>query len=168
MKSRLEGLKKFQKGFTLIELLIVIAILGILVTIVIVAINPVRLIHDAQDSRMRSDLQQIKASMQVYYNDCKFYPVTLPSGTWGNVTAGNACDDNSTYMKQVPTPTYGGTYVYASQKSGGGACDNSSNLCTDYAAGAVLNTQTADDIKTTTKCTSPVPTGSPNYLVCND
>lgn len=154
-------MKKNNFGFTLIELLVVIAIIGILVTIVIVAINPVKLINDAKDSKNRANLNQIKAAMQIYYNDCKAYPPTLPTGVWDGTDFAVTCDDNSTYMKQVPNDN-GTAYPYAVQPGG---C---TTACTDYVVGANLNTQTADDLLTITKCSAPVPAGTHNFRVCND
>src|SRR3972149_6088887 len=65
---------KRKSGFTLIELLVVIAIIGILVTIVVVAIDPVKLIGESRDAKKREELQQLKNALQLYYNDNNSYP----------------------------------------------------------------------------------------------
>lgn len=172
MQNKLNNLKTFftnQKGFTLIELLIVIAIIGVLVTIVIIAINPAKAVNDARDSRRRSDLQQIKAAMQLYYNDCKFYPTVLPSGTWGNLSS-SSCDDNTTYMRNVPTDPSGSAYRYASDNGSGSSCDNSTTFCARYTVVADIKTENSSDTQSETACSAPVPSGtlSTSSRVCND
>ena len=52
---RIKDLQKNQDGFTLIELLIVIVIIAALAVTVFVALNPVKRIKDAHDSRRASD-----------------------------------------------------------------------------------------------------------------
>ena len=165
-----------SKAFTLIELLIVIAIIGVLVTIVVVAINPVKLINDAKDSRMRADLNQIKAAMQLYYNDCKVYPTTgdyntLYSGTLWNGTgdAIGACSPNATiYMRRLPTDSAGGNYLYSTTSG----CNNGvGGNCVDYVVGATLSTVTGDDTNTQTKCSAAATSTTANagtFKVCND
>ncbi len=154
---------KKTNGFTLVELLIVIAIIGVLVTIVIIAINPVKLIRDARDSRMRSDLEQIKASMQLYYNDFKRYPTTAPTKNTAWTVSG------TNYMKQFPAATDGTDYLYKPLPNN---CDNSTTNCTDYIYGAVLYTSSADDQLTDDKCSSgafiTVSGKTANFEVCND
>lgn len=141
-----------KKGFTLIELIVVIAIIGILVTIVIVAINPVERIQDAQDSKRRADLNQIRAAMQLYYNENKSYPVTGSGPPFGAAwTVGSI-----TYMRQVPIDT-GGSYAYA-----GVNC--TVTACTDYVITADLNNPNADDGRTVSKCGA----GAVDFAVCND
>ena len=63
-----------QKGFTLVELLIVVAIISILVAMVLIAINPVRLIEESRDSKDRSELNGVKAALQLYLNEHNAYP----------------------------------------------------------------------------------------------
>ncbi|KUK79548.1 MAG: Type II secretion system protein G [Microgenomates bacterium 39_7] len=62
------------KGFTLIELLIVIAIIGILLIIVFVHINPLRERNRATDSRRKADLDRISIALEEFYSDNDCYP----------------------------------------------------------------------------------------------
>src|SRR3989344_41049 len=54
------------KGFTLIELLVVVAIIGLLLSGIMVALGNARL--KARDARRLSDMQQIKSGMDIYYS----------------------------------------------------------------------------------------------------
>jgi len=157
--------------------MVVMAIIGILITIVIVAIDPVKLINGARDSRMRSDLNQIKAAMQLYYNDCKAYPTVTEfadfseaAGTaWtGNGDAKGDCSPTTTkYMRRVPVQTSGTDYLYNAVDSAGGACSNAGgDDCVAYVAGADLADPKADDTATTNQCSSPALAGE--FEVCND
>ena len=64
-------LKKFQnnKGFTLIELLVVIGILAILLSIVLIAINPARQFGQANDTQRRSNVTAILNAIGAYSAD---------------------------------------------------------------------------------------------------
>jgi len=64
-------LKYFKKtsGFTLIELLVVIGILAILLSIVLIAINPARQFGQANDTRRRSEVTQILNAIGAYAAD---------------------------------------------------------------------------------------------------
>lgn len=57
---------KRNAGFTLIELLVVIGIIGILATVVLVAINPGRQFASARDSQRKSDLYSITNAIYQY------------------------------------------------------------------------------------------------------
>lgn len=56
-----------KKGFTLIELLIVIAILGVLAVVVLVAINPVQQLARTRDAGRISTVQQLGHSVEAYF-----------------------------------------------------------------------------------------------------
>lgn len=58
---------KIYKGFTLIELLIVMAILGVLAVVVLVAINPVQQLARTRDAGRKSAVSQIGRSLEAYY-----------------------------------------------------------------------------------------------------
>lgn len=80
MKTKLK-----KNAFTLIELLVVIAIIGLLASIVLVALNSAR--AKARDVFRKSSLKAIQAALELYYNDNNSYPVTGSSccSWWGEV-----------------------------------------------------------------------------------
>lgn len=55
-----------EKGFTLIELLVVIAVLGVLAAAIIAAIDPVEKIRQANDSRVKGDINTIAKALEIY------------------------------------------------------------------------------------------------------
>src|SRR5437867_4392567 len=61
--------KNLQKGFTLIELLIVIVIITALAVTVFVALNPVKRVKDAHDSRRAADVETILTAIHEYIVD---------------------------------------------------------------------------------------------------
>jgi len=64
-----------QAGFTLIEMLIVVAIIGLLSSVVLVGLGDVR--KDARDTRRVSDLRQIQNALEIYYMRTQSYPEDL-------------------------------------------------------------------------------------------
>ncbi len=102
-----------KKGFTLIELLVVVAIIGLLSTLSIVALNTAR--AKARDARRVSDIKQIQTALEVYLSE---------NGTYPTSTAALS----PTFIVQVPvqpTPSNDGScatgatdYVYNSASAG--------------------------------------------------
>jgi prepilin-type N-terminal cleavage/methylation domain-containing protein len=61
-----------KKGFTLIELLIVVAVIGILASVVLVGLGPVQ--KQGRDARRISDLRQVQNGLELYYSKNGSYP----------------------------------------------------------------------------------------------
>ena len=57
---------KSKKSFTLIELLIVIAILALLMSIIIITINPAELLKQARDSKRVSGLKSLNNALNIF------------------------------------------------------------------------------------------------------
>lgn len=65
-----------KKGFTLIELLIVMAVLGVLAAIVLVAINPAEQLARGRDSSRLQSVAQLGHAMQAYVTSQGSFPST--------------------------------------------------------------------------------------------
>lgn len=102
-------MSKKNSGFTLIELLVVIGILGILLTIVLIAINPARQFAQANNTARRSDVNSLLNSIHQFAADNKGkLPTNMPAKGAAAVNislgAANICGDISpTYIAQLPT-----------------------------------------------------------------
>ena len=103
MKS---ALFKKQKGFTLIELLIVIGILAVLLSIVLIAINPARQFAQADNTKRRSDTTAILNAISQYSAEHKGLLPTAITTTAQNISDGgaNICADvMSNYISALPS-----------------------------------------------------------------
>jgi prepilin-type N-terminal cleavage/methylation domain-containing protein len=76
--------KKYKRGFTLIELLVVIAIIGILASVVLISLQSAR--KKGNDSRVISDVQQLRTQAEAVYNGSN-YNVALVAGNNGNANS---------------------------------------------------------------------------------
>jgi type IV pilus assembly protein PilA len=127
-------LPKMKKGFTLIELLVVIGVLTVLLSIVLVAINPTRQFQQANDTQRRSDVNAILNAIHQYGVDNKG---SLPSsiGTSAKVigsdTAGgqaDLCADLvSKYLADLPLDPTAGTKTPT-----GSVCTGATSYDTGY------------------------------------
>lgn len=108
--------KKMLRGFTLIELLIVIVIIGILATLVTANILGVR--QRARDAQRKSDINQIRSSLELYRSDQQAYPLFLDLvGLCGGAWTANS----TTYLQKVPCDPFStGQYNYSYTGTGGG------------------------------------------------
>ena len=98
--------KNNKKGFTLIELLVVIAIIGLLASIVLVALGPAR--ARARDAKRQSDMRQVSIAMEMCYSDstCQGREEYLALG-------GSEPANIGTYLTNVPEdPIAGQPYTW--------------------------------------------------------
>jgi len=78
MREKLTA-KKHHKGFTLIELLVVMAIIAVLVTLIVAAINIAR--RASRDTTRRNNVTGVKAALEEYFAQNKMYPGVVPVGS---------------------------------------------------------------------------------------
>ena len=86
-----------KKGFTLIELLVVVAIIGLLATMSVVALNTAR--AKARDTKRIGDVKQIQTALALYYTDNGGYPATSDIATGQDIASHTVV-----YMTKLPAP----------------------------------------------------------------
>ncbi len=103
-------INKKRIGFTLIELLVVIAVIGLLASIVLVALGQSR--AKARNARRQADIRQLSTAMELYYGDNVDKYLTHAAET-------TLTTPIPTYMLKVPTDPLGTTtpYVWVSNTS---------------------------------------------------
>ncbi|MEM7569295.1 MAG: type II secretion system major pseudopilin GspG [Pseudomonadota bacterium] len=105
-----------QAGFTLVEIMVVMAIIGLLATMVIINVLP------SQDKAMRekavADVALLEQALDLYRLDLFRYPSTV-EGLDALVNAPTSLDNpanyrNGGYIKRLPEDPWGRPYQYAS------------------------------------------------------
>jgi type II secretion system protein G len=107
-----------DKGFTLVELLVVMAILGVLVTLIAGGFRTAQM--RGRDAKKKSDLKEIANSLEIYFNDHSEYPsssggqlmgcpATTGSCAWGS---GEFTDGETVYFKAMPKDPSPSMYYY--------------------------------------------------------
>ena len=114
--------KVTRKGFTLLEVLLVIAAIGILAAIVLVAINPNRQINQARQAAISSEKNAIEKALQQRLIDTGAYPSSI-DGVQRKICSSTVTADcidittdlAPTYISGIPT---GATYTVARSNDG--------------------------------------------------
>lgn len=137
----LEAMKR-TRGFTLIELLTVIAIIGILSSIVIANLVVAR--QKARDAKRLTDIKNIQLSLEEFYNANLYYPRNIYT---------DALFHSSAFMQTVPydpnsstvctTGAQSSCYVYAALNTNAGGTSCPSGHAASYHLGAVMEVNNA-------------------------
>ena len=90
---------KDQKGFTLIELLVVIAIIGLLASVVLLALNSAR--QKSRDAKRLADIRQLSTALELFYNTNSGYPTG--TAALATMTAAAPTGLVPTYIGQAPS-----------------------------------------------------------------
>lgn len=111
---------KIKKAFSLVEILVVVTIISILASIAAVSYS--RFVKQSRDARRKTDIEQIRAAIELYRNFKGAYPTprAVPGmlfGT-GDITDGSVVP-TITYMSKIPNdPMSEAGYRYYYESSG--------------------------------------------------
>jgi len=148
---------KKLKGFTLIELLMVIAIIGILSSIVMVSLGSSK--TKSRDAKRVSDIKTLQLALATYYSDNLYYPPLL------NELVPNYLPVLPRDPKETGTCTTASDascYKYYGYRSGSGSC-GALNPAILYQLGAIFedsgSSALLDDVDFTF---------SPTYTACSN
>ncbi len=154
MKKTLGGVK--TGGFTLVELLVVVAIIGLLATLSVLALGSARV--RARDAKRLADIKTVQTALELYNNDQGGYPSAPAAGLLIGDPAGApsarvltsagweaAPTGSTTYLPTAPDDPLGSqNYVYNGRVSSApGAAVCSAGQCASYVIQFTLEGPTA-------------------------
>lgn len=124
-------MRPLKAGFTLVELIVVMMIIGVLASLLLVNFQGAR--QRSRDSVRKSDLQQIRNALQIYYTDFQVFPTNTGGSNGGEIqgcgSAGTStCSWGSPfaagttqYMNSLPTdPVNSEPHIYRYLQTDGG------------------------------------------------
>ncbi len=94
---------KKSSGFTIIELLVVVALIGLIASVVIVTIDQAR--AKARDTKRKADLAQIQVALELYRNEHGTFQV-LGSGNLGGGMGRLSFENGAQYSTAVTRVLY--------------------------------------------------------------
>ncbi len=164
-------------GFSSIEVIVFIGILGILISLVIIAVNPAIQLRRTRDLQRASDLKSIQTALEAYRVANNIYPLSTDSyeisgSPWGS--------NWSTYMQLPADPLKNRSYAYVSRFGteyqlyakfenivpSQFSCNGKCGPLGAYNAGlASANSSLASIYLIPTPIPSPTPTPTPNELI---
>lgn len=163
-----------QLGFTLIELLIVIAIIGILTSVLLANFSGAR--ERARDAKRKSDLNTLKTALQLYYNDFGRFPAAGTGNTIAGCGAAGTSVCNWTTGSAAGTPFSAGNplNIYMGSMPGDPLSGSTSyqyayleSATVDFTISATLeNSSDADSARSQSRCGVATPVAKV-YMVCN-
>jgi prepilin-type N-terminal cleavage/methylation domain-containing protein len=119
-RTETKGLSKNAKkfGFTLIELLVVVAVIGMLVSVIIISLTNAR--RKSRDTKRLTDMNEIKGGMDLYFLHGSGYP---DPGLW---VTGSTISCNNNFIFRVPEDLLAGyTYQYTTSGYSSSGCGSS-------------------------------------------
>lgn len=102
-----------KKGFTLIELLVVIAILAVLMSVIVITLNPAEMLKKTRDTKRIADLDALRTAISLFITDIGgLYSGTgnPPSGTF----SATSCYTHNTGAGTLSTYLTTGTHTTCS------------------------------------------------------
>jgi prepilin-type N-terminal cleavage/methylation domain-containing protein len=136
--------KRFQEGFTLIEMLVVVAVIGLLSSVILTALGPAK--DKAKDTRIISNVNQIRSLAETLYDGDYDALPTLPGAT-GNQNIQELAEDVLNQGGELTTikPLSGSARAYSVYSKLNTTVGDSSNpqiqyYCVDSAGHSVTTT----------------------------
>ena len=107
-----------KKAFTIVELLVVMAVIGVLLSLAVFGIQALQ--KNQRETQRLNDLRNVQGTLESFYSKNKRYPLdtelTIPAGTSNFVVTtgvGNGSPTFATIPIQSLTPTIDGSKAYS-------------------------------------------------------